>query len=50
MGDKIWLKRVLIPFWVIQILICLVFCVAAALGLYVVDNVNVDADVEAALK
>ncbi|KAK5173582.1 uncharacterized protein LTR77_002263 [Saxophila tyrrhenica] len=49
MQGHIWKKRVLIPFWVIQILICLVFILAAALGLYVVDNVNADAAVEAAL-
>jgi hypothetical protein len=50
MADEIWKKRALIPLWVIQILICLVYVAAAALGLYVVDRVDVEGNVEAALR
>ena len=50
MHDKIWLKRVLIPLWVVQILVCLVYVAAAALGLYVADNADLDTTLESALK
>ena len=38
MGDKIWLKRVLIPLWVIQLIILLIFTGASAFALYIVEH------------
>lgn len=48
MGDKIWRKRILIPLWIIQILICIVFIAAAALVLWVTtsESVNLDSTIE----
>jgi hypothetical protein len=31
--ESLWLKRVLIPFWVVQMLVCLVYLAVSALGL-----------------
>lgn len=38
MGDKIWLKRVLIPIWVIQLIILLIEVAGSAISLYAVDS------------
>ena len=50
MREKIFLKRVLIPLWVIQILVLLVFAGAAGVVLYAVEKVNPDDSVESVLK
>ena len=42
MDDKIWLKRVLIPLWVIQLLISAIFAVISALALYAVEASNMN--------
>jgi hypothetical protein len=42
MAEKIWLKRVLIPLWIIQLLILGAFAASAALSLYVVDNTDIE--------
>ena len=38
MQDTMWLKRVLIPFWVIEMLWLLATIVISALGLYAVEE------------
>lgn len=38
MADKIWLKRVLVPLWILQLLVCIIYAAASALALYVADN------------
>jgi hypothetical protein len=50
MRDKIWLKRVLIPTWVLQIIVCGVFAVAAILSLWIVDQDDVGDRLEAAVQ
>ena len=40
MPDKMWLKRVLVPFWVIEIIWLLATIVISTLGLYAVESYN----------
>ena len=50
MGEKIWLKRVLIPLWIVQLIVLVIFCVAAGLSLYAVDTFEFDDTIENVLK
>ena len=45
MADKIWLKRALIPLWVLQLLVLLILIGSSAVGLYAVQEYNEDVDV-----
>ncbi|KAK3699512.1 hypothetical protein LTR37_016381 [Vermiconidia calcicola] len=44
MGEKIWLKRVLIPLWVIQLIVLLIFSAASAFALYVTTSEQLELD------
>ena len=45
MADKIWLKRALIPLWVLQFLVLLILIGSSAVGLYAVQEYNEDVNV-----
>ncbi|KAK3701068.1 hypothetical protein LTR37_015630 [Vermiconidia calcicola] len=49
MGDKIWLKKALIPLWSIQLIVLLLFSATSALALWAVDQVELDNSVESVL-
>ena len=44
MADKIWLKRVLIPLWVVQLIVLAIITVSCALSLYVVNAASDEVD------
>ena len=54
MAEKLWLKRVNVPIWVIQLIVLLIFTGTAAIALYVVadagDQLDLGDNVENVLK
>ena len=44
MGNKIWLKRVLIPLWVIQLIVAVIVLGASAVDLWAVNSAQDNGD------
>ena len=40
MADKIWMKRVLIPLWIVQLLACIIVLGLSALALYAFNHIT----------